>query len=119
MLRPLHESASSGKPIPWNRLHDLPDFVYFDHSIHVNKGVACISCHGRVDQMPLMWRTQSLEMQWCLACHRNPQTALRPKDKVFEMRWNDMVTEEDQRLLSKIYHLQSEERMTNCSTCHR
>jgi hypothetical protein len=119
MLRPLHESASSGRPIQWNRLHDLPDFVYFDHSIHINKGVACISCHGRIDQMPLTMRTESLEMKWCLACHRDPQPVLRPKDKIFEMRGNDIPSKADQRLLSKNYHLQSKERMTNCSTCHR
>lgn len=119
MLRPLHESAASGKPIQWNRLHDLPDFVYFDHSIHISKGVACVSCHGRVDQMPLTWRTQSLEMQWCLDCHRHPEAALRPADKVFDMQWNDALSEADQRMLSRIYRLQDETRMTNCSTCHR
>src|SRR3569623_484056 len=71
MLAPLHASALSNTPIRWNRVHDLPDFVYFDHSIHVNKGVACIECHGRVDQMPVIWRTASLDMQWCLECHRH------------------------------------------------
>ncbi len=66
----MHESARTGKPVEWNRVHDLPDFVYFDHSIHVNKGVACLECHGRIDQMPLTQRVASLEMQWCLSCHR-------------------------------------------------
>jgi hypothetical protein len=119
MLRPLHESARNGIPIAWNRLHDLPDFVYFDHSIHISKGVACVSCHGRVDQMPLTWRTQSLEMQWCLGCHRDPQPALRPQNKVFDMGGNNPASAADQRLLSKMYRLQSPERMTDCSTCHR
>lgn len=72
MLEPLRESARSGKPIEWKRVHRLPDFVYFDHSIHVAKGVACVECHGRVDRMPLMERAASLQMDWCIACHRDP-----------------------------------------------
>ena len=72
-LEPVRASFRTGKPLHWTRVHDLPDFVYFNHSIHVNKGVGCATCHGRVDHMPLMWQEQSLQMEWCLDCHRNPE----------------------------------------------
>src|SRR3954454_14026567 len=87
MLAPLHESARTGMPISWTRVHDLPDFVYFDHSIHVNKGVGCIECHGRVDEMPFTYQDKSLLMGWCLDCHRNPKPHLRPREAVFSMTW--------------------------------
>jgi hypothetical protein len=82
-LEPVRASFRTGESIPWTRVHDVPDFVYFDHSIHVKKGVGCVSCHGQVDKMPLMWRTETLHMQWCLDCHRNPQPHIRPQDLVF------------------------------------
>ena len=69
-------------------MHDLPDYVQFNHSIHIQKGVGCVSCHGRVDQMPLMWKTQSLYMEWCLDCHREPEKHVRPRDKVFDLNWS-------------------------------
>src|ERR1700760_3368024 len=84
-LEPVRDSFRTGKSIEWTRVHDLPDFVYFNHSIHVNKGVGCESCHGRVDKMPLMWKANSLEMSWCLDCHRNPQRVLRPLDQITTM----------------------------------
>lgn len=83
MLEPVRESFRTGKPLEWTRVHDLPDFVYFDHSIHVAKGVACESCHGRVDKMPLMHKAFSLHMEWCLDCHRNPEKHIRPREDVF------------------------------------
>ena len=83
MLEPVRESFRTGRSIEWMRVHDLPDFVYFDHSAHVNKGVGCTTCHGRVDQMPLMWQEASLQMEWCLDCHRQPEKYLRPKEEVF------------------------------------
>jgi hypothetical protein len=119
VLAPLHRSAASDMPIKWNRVHDLPDFVYFDHSIHVNKGVACIECHGRVDKMPLMWRVASLEMQWCLDCHRNAPLHLRPQNEVFLMQDKKPTTEQEVVQLKRIYRLQSTRRLTDCSTCHR
>lgn len=85
-LEPVRASFRTGESIPWTRVHDLPDFVYFDHSIHVKKGVGCVSCHGQVDTMPLMWRTASLHMQWCLDCHRDPEPFIRPRDEVFSMK---------------------------------
>jgi hypothetical protein len=118
-LAPLHESARSGRPIEWTRVHDLPDFVYFQHDIHVNKGVACVECHGRVDQMPLTWRTASLEMQWCLGCHRNAPEHIRPLSKVLSMAPQRPLTPEEVRQLTRLYRLRSANALTNCSTCHR
>jgi hypothetical protein len=114
VLAPLHRSAAAGMPIAWRRLHKLPDFVYFDHSIHVAKGVGCVECHGRVDQMPLEWRSQPLLMQWCLECHRDPVPHLRPRDQEFTMTPTSAS-------LAKTLHvpLQSTRRLTDCSTCHR
>jgi hypothetical protein len=119
MLGPLHASALSGKPIAWNRVHDLPDFAYFDHSIHVNKGVACIECHGHVDQMPLTWRTASLEMQWCLQCHRSASQHIRPLADVFSMTGLAPLSKRDIDSLNLLYKLQDKRRLTDCSTCHR
>jgi hypothetical protein len=119
MLAPLHASVLEDRPIAWTRVHDLPDFVYFDHSIHVNKGVACIECHGRVDQMPLTMRKASLDMQWCIQCHRNAPQHVRPLAEVFRMRDMRKLTPEDVALLSRLYRLQDERRLTDCSTCHR
>ena len=81
----MRESFRTGRSIQWTRVHDLPDFVYFNHSIHVNKGVGCTTCHGQVDRMPLMWQEQSLQMEWCLDCHRNPEQYVRPRDAVFRV----------------------------------
>jgi hypothetical protein len=118
MLAPLRQSLESGQPIAWNRVHTLPNFVYFDHSIHVAKGVACMECHGRVDQMPLVWRVESLEMQWCIACHRDPAPHLRPHDEVFKMGMPPL-SEADANALAHALRLQSTARLTDCSTCHR
>lgn len=116
-LEPVRESYRSGRSIEWTRVNDLPDFVYFNHSIHVAKGVGCDTCHGRVDKMPLMWRAQPLTMEWCLNCHRHPERYLRPKAAVLQM---DYRPPPDQILLGsrliKEYHV---ERLTSCSTCHR
>src|SRR6202161_4528972 len=81
----VRDSFASGKPIEWTRVHDLPDFVYFNHSIHVNKGVGCTTCHGQVDRMPLMWQEKSLQMEWCLDCHRSPERYVRPRAAVFRV----------------------------------
>jgi hypothetical protein len=120
VLAPLFQSFETGKPLHWNRVHDLPDFVYFNHSIHVNKGIGCASCHGEVDQMPLTWRTQSLEMQWCLSCHREPEHYIRPREQVFNLHWQPSEAEQAVLgpLLVKQYHVQKE-RITDCSICHR
>ena len=95
ILEPVRESLRTGKSLEWTRVHNLPGFVYFDHSIHVHKGVGCTTCHGRVDQMPLMWRENTLYMEWCLECHRNPEQFVRPREQVFNMDWQppaDQIT---------------------------
>jgi hypothetical protein len=119
MLEPVRVSLRERKPLAWTRVHDLPDFVYFHHGIHVQKGVACVSCHGRVDQMPLAWKEEPMTMEWCLNCHRHPERHLRPKEEVFLM---DRVPPRDQpslgRDLIQRYHIEAEQ-LTNCSVCHR
>ena len=87
LLQPVRDSWYTGQSIPWTRVHDLPDFVYFNHSIHVNKGIGCETCHGQVDQMPLMYEQNTLQMEWCLNCHRNPAKNLRPTTEVYNMDW--------------------------------
>jgi hypothetical protein len=118
VLQPLHESARTGQPIPWRRVHYLPGFVYFDHAVHVAKGVACFECHGRVDQMPITWRAQPLQMQWCVACHRDPAPHLHPRAQVFSMP-PAPVGAGEARSLARAAKLESVQRRTDCSTCHR
>src|ERR1700732_1937377 len=113
-LEPIRDSFRSGRSIEWTRVHDLPDFVYFDHSIHIHKGVGCTTCHGPVDRMPLMYQEQSLQMEWCLDCHRRPEQYVRPREAVFRV---DYVPPPDQlelggRLVAQ-YRIQ---KLTNCST---
>ena len=116
-LEPVRASFRNDTSIAWTRVHDLPDFVYFDHSIHVNKGVGCETCHGRVDKMPLTWQKASLQMEWCLDCHRHPEQYVRPRDAVFQMGYEPPVDQETLgRQLVKEYKIQS---LTSCSTCHR
>jgi hypothetical protein len=120
ILEPVRESFRSERPIEWTRVHDLPDFVYFNHSIHVKKGVGCTTCHGQVDQMPLMWQHASLQMEWCLACHREPERFIRPRERVFDMKWqasSDQI--ERGRELVKEYRIKTPAVLTSCSTCHR
>jgi hypothetical protein len=120
ILEPLRAAYAGRKTLQWQRVHDLPDFVYFDHSIHVAKGVGCSSCHGAVDTMPLVSRVASLRMQWCLECHRQPERVLRPKDQVFDMHWQpppDQLARGAR--LRAAYHIHSTEVLTSCSTCHR
>jgi hypothetical protein len=119
MLAPVRESLQTGQPLEWNRVNTLPDFVYFDHSAHVEHGVACEECHGRVDQMPLTWKAQTLNMGFCLDCHRDPGPRLRPENEVFSMTWQPPAdqTTQGQKLLQD-YHIDVN-LLTQCSTCHR
>jgi hypothetical protein len=87
LLEPVRQSWATGASIQWIRVHDLPDYVYFNHEIHVNKGIGCASCHGRVDEMPLMYQQNTLQMEWCLNCHRNPSVNLRPTSEIYNMAW--------------------------------
>jgi|SRR5579872_4207646 len=119
-LEPVRASYRDDKSISWIRVHDLPDFVYFNHSIHVNKGVGCETCHGRVDQMPLMMQHANLQMDWCLGCHRNTEKYIRPREYVTRMGY---IPNGDQetigRELQKEYNIQDVRHLTSCSTCHR
>jgi hypothetical protein len=92
-LEPVRQSWATGASIQWIRVHDLPDFVYFNHDIHVNKGIGCASCHGRVDEMPLMYQQNTLQMEWCLNCHRNPAVNLRPTSEIYNMAWQGPSTD--------------------------
>jgi cytochrome c3-like protein/class III cytochrome C family protein len=118
-LAPVRKSFESGQPLQWNRVLDLPDFVYFNHSIHIAKGVGCASCHGPVDQMPLTWRIVPPEMQWCLDCHRAPEKALRPQDQVFNLNWKPEGSQlELGKKLVAANHIHTST-LIECSTCHR
>ena len=116
-LEPVRASFRDDKPLRWTRVHDLPDFVYFNHSIHVRKGVGCETCHGRVDHMPLMIQKQSLQMEWCLDCHRHPEQYVRPREAVFQMDYEAPANQAELGArLVKEYDIHS---LTNCSVCHR
>lgn len=118
MLKPVVDSWRSGIALHWQRVNQLPDFVYFNHSAHVAKGVGCVSCHGRIDRMPLTLRTQSLSMKWCLDCHRAPEKFLRPRDKVFMMDREPVHQKKLGLMLISEYHI-DKRRLTDCSVCHR
>ena len=119
-LAPVRESWRTGRPLVWQRVHSLPEYVYFDHSVHVNNGIGCRTCHGAVDRMPLMAKANSLYMKWCLDCHRDPGPNLRPRDRIYDMEW--APPEDDraalQRQLMKEYQIDTA-RLTSCSACHR
>lgn len=116
-LEPVRASFSTNTPLQWTRVHDLPDFVYFDHSIHVNKGVGCTTCHGQVDKMPLMYQENSLQMEWCIDCHRAPEKYVRPREDVFRVDYQPPSNQAElgARLVAE-YQIQ---KLTSCSTCHR
>ncbi|HEX9638967.1 MAG TPA: cytochrome c3 family protein [Acidobacteriota bacterium] len=119
MLEQIRESYRSGIPIQWTRVHDLPEFVFFNHSIHVSKGIGCASCHGRVDKMPLTWQVESLHMRWCLDCHRAPERFVRPREQVFNMSWEPPPDQlERGRELVERYRIRTHQ-LTDCVICHR
>jgi len=120
ILQPVRTSLAENQPLVWQRVHNLPDFVYFHHGIHIQKGIGCASCHGRVDQMPLMWKAEPLTMEWCLDCHRHPERHLRERSEIFNMAW---APEEREQLAIGRELVQRNrielDRLTNCSVCHR
>jgi Cytochrome c7 and related cytochrome c len=128
LLQPVRDSWLNNRPIEWQRVHNLPEFVYFNHSIHVAKGIGCSACHGEVDTMPLMYQVNSLQMQWCLECHRNPEKFIRPRTEVYNLHYDPTTDKnlppelQNQEALGKKlvadYHIHKEQ-MTNCSICHR
>ena len=134
MLEPVRESYRTGKSLVWTRVNNLPDYVYFDHSIHLNKGVGCFSCHGPVNKMPLMYAAASLQMEWCLNCHRAPEKFLRPRDQVFNMQYEQPTAMNPVKLadgsvftdqlvlgseLKRQYKVRTVQDITSCNTCHR
>jgi hypothetical protein len=119
MLEPVRASFHTGTPLVWSFVSHLPDYVYFNHGIHVQKGVGCVSCHGRVDEMPLMWKARTLRMDFCLACHRSPEHFLQPRETVFDLQYRRPPEQErlGQELIRR-YHIQVS-RISDCYTCHR
>ena len=119
-LEPVRASYRDNKPIEWERVHDLPEYAYFNHSIHVAKGVGCSTCHGQIDNMPSVYQENTLQMEWCLECHRAPEKFIRPKAEVYNMSYqpND-IDQTDRDKLKVDYKIRSTEMLTSCSTCHR
>jgi len=120
MLEPVRDSYRDDRSIRWQRVYNLPGFVYFDHSIHVHSGVGCSSCHGQIDEMPFTYQVPSLLMQWCIDCHRNPERELRPRGEVFSMQYRQPPGQLalGRRLMTE-YHIKDAESLTSCSVCHR
>jgi hypothetical protein len=116
-LEPVRESFRMDRSIPWVKVHDLPDFVYFHHGVHVQKGIGCVTCHGRVDQMNQVWQESSLQMEWCLGCHREPQRWVRPRERVFDLAWQPPADQPGLGAeLVRRYQIRAR---TDCTTCHR
>lgn len=119
ILAPIRDSFKNNTPIAWTRVNDLPDYVYFDHSIHVAKGIGCTTCHGPVGEMPLTWKGESLKMSWCLNCHRHPQNYIRPEDQVFNADYQPPANQAELgKQLVQQYDIKLQ-LLTSCSTCHR
>ena len=119
MLQPVRTSYATQTPLSWIRVHDLPDFAYFNHSIHVAKGMGCSTCHGSVNMMPLTWKAHTLQMQWCLECHRSPEKYIRPRDRIYDMSY--APPEDQERLgveLVREYQVKTDQ-LSDCSICHR
>ncbi|HET9241289.1 MAG TPA: cytochrome c3 family protein [Oligoflexus sp.] len=116
MLEPVRDSFAGKNPLVWAKVNDLPDFVYFNHSIHITKGIGCESCHGRVDRMPLMEKVHSFHMEWCLECHRDPAPHVRPREALTVMGWEPKSAEQAPDVLARQYKVQSK---TDCYACHR
>ncbi len=122
-MKRVTESYSTGKPISWLKIHDQPDFVFFDHSAHVNHGVGCVTCHGRIDEMEVVHQDKSLSMAWCLECHRNPTPHLRPLSEITNMTWDAKQIGKTQmelgEELSREFQIHTSKFLTNCTACHR
>ena len=118
MLAAVRKSYAENKPLKWNRVVEEPGFVYFNHSIHVNKGVGCSTCHGRIDLMPITWKYVDTEMQWCLSCHRHPEDSVRKLADVYKMDWTPSKDPQVSAELVKAHDIQKAH-LTDCSACHR
>jgi hypothetical protein len=115
----VRDSAQSGQPIPWIQIHRVPDYVYFNHSVHVDRGISCVECHGRVDQMEEVYHFQPLSMTFCLDCHRDPAAKLRPLDKVTDLKWQPESPQKQREFGQKAIAQWHVESLQNCSACHR
>ncbi len=120
-LEPVRASYRENKPIEWTRVHDLPEYAYFNHSIHVAKGVGCASCHGDIANSPSVYQENTLQMEWCLSCHRDPAPNIRPTSEIYNTSWdaNTITAEQKKEVDEKIKRIRSSEMLTSCSTCHR
>lgn len=118
MLAPIRNSFANHVRLTWNRVNRTPDFVFFNHSVHVNHGIGCATCHGPLDQMPLTWKSHTLYMKWCLNCHRHPEQFVRPRDEVFNMNWSATNQLALGRKLVAEYHIHTRQ-LSDCSMCHR
>jgi len=117
MLAPVRDSYRTGQSLVWQRVYNQPAFVYFDHSIHIHKGVGCSTCHGPIDEMPFVYQFPSMLMEWCVDCHRNPARHLRPQEDIFNRRWRPDAKSEEERTVE--YAIRDPELLTSCSVCHR
>ena len=118
-LAPVRESLATGKPVEWNRVHDLPDYAFFNHSAHVNRGVSCVECHGRVDKMDTVQRVSPMNMGWCLDCHRHPDSHLRPVEFVTKLDWAPPQGQSREEAGKQVKEQLGIRSLTDCSTCHR
>ena len=128
VTRPIRQSWETNTPIQWTRVHKLPDFVYFNHGIHIQKGIGCSTCHGRIDEMPLTYQVQTLQMSWCLECHRDPERFIRPREQVFNMAYDvakdsgrpeKTQAELGPKLVEEYHVKEHKKQLDNCSICHR
>jgi len=120
ILEPVRASFRDDTPLHWTRVNDLPDFVYFSHKIHIKQGVGCVTCHGPVDKMPLMYQAQTLQMGWCIDCHRAPEKYIRPRDQVFNVAYEAPSNQlELGTRLKREYNIADARHLTSCSVCHR
>lgn len=119
LLRPVRESWATQRPLHWNRVYNLPDFVFFDHSIHIRKGVGCSTCHGKVQDMPVLWKQEGMWMKWCMQCHTDPAPRLRTQSEIYNMNWNPGPNQSTQgKELVKAYHINTQT-LRDCDICHR
>ncbi len=118
ILAPVRDSLASGIPIKWQRITDLPDYVYFNHSIHIAKGIGCQSCHGKIETMPLTFKAKTLTMAFCLSCHRNPAPNLRPRSAIYDTDWHRTPDTPSPAALMALYHIPNR-KLTDCTICHR
>lgn len=119
LLAPVRASYDTGRPVPWNRVHKLPEYAYFNHAAHVNKGVSCVSCHGQVNEMKVVWHDQSLTMGWCLNCHHQPEANLRPVDQVTNLTWQPPGGQTREEVGRGIKAALQVNAPSTCQGCHR